>query len=108
MRAWGHFLRVTPASRGGVTPGVTGGCHGRDTEATVAALAGGARPRAFLSNRQQAILRLVAEGLSNKQIAASLGIGERTVKTHLTSAMNNLGVGNRAHAAVAAVQRGLL
>jgi len=78
----------------------------RGSDATTAA--GGARPRAFLSDRQQAILRLVAEGLPNKQIATSLGIGERTVKTHLTSAMNKLGVGNRAHAAVAAVQRGLL
>jgi DNA-binding NarL/FixJ family response regulator len=46
--------------------------------------------------------------LINKQIATSLGIGERTVKTHLSSAMNKLGVDNRAHAAVAAIQRGLL
>ncbi|HET8999262.1 MAG TPA: LuxR C-terminal-related transcriptional regulator, partial [bacterium] len=69
---------------------------------------GGARLRALFSDREQAILRLVAEGLLNKEIAASLGIGERTVKSHLTSAMRKLGVDNRAHAAVAAVQRGLL
>jgi ATP/maltotriose-dependent transcriptional regulator MalT len=50
----------------------------------------------------------IAEGLPNKQIATSLGIGERTVKTHLKSAMNKLDVDNRAHAAVVAVQRGLL
>jgi DNA-binding CsgD family transcriptional regulator len=46
--------------------------------------------------------------LLNKETAASLGIGERTVKSHLTSAMRKLGVDTRAHAAVAAVQRGLL
>jgi predicted ATPase/DNA-binding NarL/FixJ family response regulator len=69
---------------------------------------GGARLRAFLTNREQAILRLVAAGLPNKQIATSLRIGERTVKTHLSSAMNKLGVDNRARAAVVAVQRGLL
>ena len=68
----------------------------------------GAQPRALLSNREQAVLRLVAEGLFNKQIATSLGMGERTVKARLTSAMNKLGVDNRAHAAGVAVQRGLL
>ncbi len=64
--------------------------------------------RPLLSDRERAILRLVSEGLQNKQIATALSIGERTVKTHLASAMNKLGVDNRAHAAVAAVQRGLL
>jgi non-specific serine/threonine protein kinase len=66
------------------------------------------RPRLLLSERERAVLRLIGEGLLNKQIATSLGIGERTVKTYLTSAMRKLGVDTRAHAAVAAVQRGLL
>ncbi len=72
------------------------------------AATGEARPPALLSNREQAVLRLVAEGLLNKEIATSLNIGERTVKAHLTSAMRKLGVDTRAHAAVAAVQRDLL
>ncbi len=55
-----------------------------------------------------AVLRLIAEGLPNKQIATALAIAERTVKTHLTSAMNKLGVDNRAHAVVVAIQRGLV
>jgi DNA-binding NarL/FixJ family response regulator len=46
--------------------------------------------------------------LPNKQIATALSIAERTVKSHVASAMNKLGVDNRAHAAVAAIQRGLL
>jgi len=78
--------------------------HGSDA----AASAGTPRPRLLLSDREQAILRLVSEGLPNKQIATALSIAERTVKTHLTSAMNKLGADNRAQAAVAAVQRGLL
>jgi DNA-binding NarL/FixJ family response regulator len=61
-----------------------------------------------LSEREQVVLRLIADGLPNKQIATALGIAPRTVKTHVTSAMNKLGVDNRAHAAVAAIRRGLL
>ena len=73
-----------------------------------AAGTGEARSRTLLSNREQAVLRLIAEGLPNKQIATALAIAERTVKTHVTSAMNKLGVDNRAHATVVAIRRGLL
>ena len=62
----------------------------------------------LLSDRERAVLRFVSEGLPNKQIATALAIGERTVKSHVASAMNKLGADNRAHAAVAAIQRGLL
>ncbi len=62
----------------------------------------------LLSEREQAVLRLIADGLPNKQIATALGIAERTVKAHVNSAMNKLGVDNRAHAAVVAIRRGLL
>jgi two-component system, NarL family, response regulator len=54
------------------------------------------------------VLRLIADGLLNKQIATALGIAQRTVKAHVNSAMNKLGVDNRAHAAVVAIRRGLL
>jgi predicted ATPase/DNA-binding CsgD family transcriptional regulator len=76
---------------------------------TPAARAGkDAGPRPLLSDREQAVLRMISEGSPNKQIATALGIAERTVKSHVSSAMNKLGVDNRAHAAVTAVQRGLL
>jgi predicted ATPase/DNA-binding NarL/FixJ family response regulator len=68
----------------------------------------GAASRPLLSDRERAVLRLIGEGLPNKQIATALSIAERTVKTHVASAMNKLGVDNRAHAAVVAIQRGLL
>jgi len=70
--------------------------------------AGADRASPLLSDREQTVLRLVGEGLPNKQIATALSIGERTVKSSVASAMNKLGVDNRAHAAVAAIQRGLL
>jgi DNA-binding CsgD family transcriptional regulator len=77
--------------------------HGSDATAADAA-----PPRLMLSDRERAVLRFISEGLANKQIATALSIGERTVKSHVTSAMNKLGADNRAHAAVAAIQRGLL
>ena len=64
--------------------------------------------RPLLSEREQTVLRMISEGLPNKQIATVLGVAERTVKSHVSSAMNKLGVDNRAHAAVKAVQRGLI
>jgi len=69
---------------------------------------GGRRGRSDLSVRQREVLRLIAGGRSNKQIAASLAITERTVKFHVTAIMNKLGVDNRAQAAAAATKRQLL
>jgi DNA-binding NarL/FixJ family response regulator len=55
---------------------------------------------AGLSPREAEVLRLVVEGLLNKQIAARLGITERTVKAHLTSAYQRIGVADRTQAAL--------
>jgi DNA-binding NarL/FixJ family response regulator len=74
----------------------------------LAELATPRRPSGGLSQREQQVLRLVAEGHSNKAIARRLAITERTAKFHLTSIMNKLGAGNRAQAVALAVQRGLL
>jgi DNA-binding NarL/FixJ family response regulator len=61
-----------------------------------------------LSDRELGVLRLIAVGMSNKQIARSLGITERTVKFHVTSIFNKLGADNRAQAVAVAMERGLL
>ncbi|MEE8600837.1 response regulator [Euzebya tangerina] len=53
-----------------------------------------------LSQREEQVIRLVHEGLANKQIARRLGIAERTVKTHLTNAFKRLGVEDRTQAAL--------
>ena len=53
------------------------------------------------------MLRLVRLGLANKQIARRLGISERTVKAHLTSAFQRIGVADRTQAALWAERHGL-
>jgi DNA-binding NarL/FixJ family response regulator len=62
----------------------------------------------LLSSRERGVLRLVAAGLSNREIGKALGISERTVKFHVTAILNKLGAENRAQAVAVAVQRGLL
>jgi RNA polymerase sigma factor (sigma-70 family) len=48
-----------------------------------------------LTAREEEIIRLVAQGLSNRAIANQLGITERTVKTHVSNLFIKLGIGNR-------------
>jgi len=62
----------------------------------------------LLSVRERGVLRLVAAGLSNRQIAETLSISERTVKFHVTALFNKLGAENRAQAVALAAERGLL
>ena len=63
--------------------------------------------RGELSPRELEILRLVARGMENAQIAAELNISPRTAKNHLSSILNKLGVANRVQAAIFAVRSGL-
>ncbi len=61
-----------------------------------------------LTDRELEVLRAVAEGQQNKEIARRLDISERTVKAHLTSVYNKLGVDSRAAAIALAAQAGWL
>jgi DNA-binding NarL/FixJ family response regulator len=61
-----------------------------------------------LTLRELEVLRLVAQGLQNKEIAAALVISERTVKFHVSSIMSKLGAGNRTEAVRLATQQGLI
>jgi DNA-binding NarL/FixJ family response regulator len=61
-----------------------------------------------LSERETEVLRLIARGKANKEIAAELTIGEKTVKTHVSSILNKLGVRSRTQAALYAAQSGLV
>jgi len=61
-----------------------------------------------LTGREMEVLKAVAQGERSKEIAIRLGIGERTVKAHLASIYNRLGVDNRAAAIAVAAQKGLL
>jgi DNA-binding NarL/FixJ family response regulator len=54
------------------------------------------------------VLRLVAQGKSNKVIAVELGMGDATVKTHLSHILVKLGAPDRTRAVTLAMERGLL
>lgn len=61
-----------------------------------------------LTERETAVLQLVARGHANKQIARELLIGEKTVKTHVSNILAKLGVTSRTQAALQAVHLGLV
>jgi NarL family two-component system response regulator YdfI len=61
-----------------------------------------------LTGREREVLTLVAQGATNRAIAAELTITERTVKAHVTNIFNKLGVSSRAEAVAVALRRGLL
>jgi len=61
-----------------------------------------------LSSREQDVLRLIAGGMSNQEIAGSLYLSINSVKTYIRSAYRRIGVERRSQAVVWAVQHGLL
>jgi DNA-binding NarL/FixJ family response regulator len=70
-------------------------------KAATALVAARTRPsRGQLTRRERDVLGLLAEGLANREIAQRLGISERTVKAHLTSAFRRIGVRGRTQAAL--------
>lgn len=123
--AYGGEERVTTAlSRGADSYVLKGTATDELVAAVRAAAAGEARlpndvaaqlvaslraPRATsLTPREREILRLVADGLSNKAIALRLSISERTAKYHVGEILGRLGADNRAQAVSIATRRGLL
>ena len=72
-------------------------------------LAQAGRPRAIeqLTPREREVLRLIADGLSNKRIALELGVAEKTVKTHVGHVLAKLELTDRTQAALYAVREGL-
>ena len=62
----------------------------------------------LLTPREREVLEALARGLGNKQIAAGLGVSERTVKFHVSSLFAKLGAGNRTEAVTIAARAGLV
>ncbi|MFJ8473221.1 response regulator [Kitasatospora sp. NPDC094011] len=67
-----------------------------------------ALPRAALTGREEEVLRLMATGLSNPEIAVWLTVSLETVKTHVGNVLTKLGAHNRTHAVVIAYESGLV
>ena len=101
-------IRTVAAGQGLIDPSVT-----RKVMAEFARL--GQAPRAStdkliesLSQRETEVLRLIAEGLSNKEIARKLFLAEGTVKNYVTNILGKIGVRDRTQAALQARELGLL
>jgi LuxR family maltose regulon positive regulatory protein len=89
---WSEHLRRIEAATGG---------EGRRFEGAAET------PTDLLSDRERQVVRLVARGLSNRDIGTTLGIREQTVKTHLKNVFGKLAVSNRTQAAAAVRRLGL-
>ena len=61
-----------------------------------------------LTNRELDVLRLLAEGMSNREIADTLILGEKTIKTHVSNILSKLQLTSRTQAALYAVRIGLV
>ena len=101
-----HAVRVVAAGNALLDPVVT-----RDLiRRALPALGAPTVPPAFdqLSGREAQVLRLLAHGMSNAEIAGTLVVTEATVKTHVSRMLTKLGLRDRVQAVVAAYQHGLL
>lgn len=96
-------IRAAAAGRTVLAPGIAA-----QLARAVGSRAQSAAPAPALTPRETEILSLVAEGLSNPEIAARLYIGESTVKTHLLHAFEKLEVGDRTRAVTRAMELGLI
>ena len=65
-------------------------------------------PGPELSARELEVLKLIVEGMSNKEIASALSITESTVKNHVNSILSKLNVKDRTQAATTALRRGIV
>ena len=103
-------VRVVAAGEALLAPAVTRRLISEFTRIRPAAGPASAAPSAFaaLTPRETEVLKLVAEGLSNPEIAARLVVTEETVKTHVSRVLAKLGLRDRTQAVVAAYESGLV
>jgi DNA-binding NarL/FixJ family response regulator len=101
-------IRLVAAGNALLGPTVTQRLLARFAEPTGSADAGANAALASLTDRERVILRLLALGLSNAEIAAVLVVSETTVKTHVSNLLRKLHVRDRVQAVVLAYETGLI
>lgn len=99
-------VRRTAAGQAVFTAGLAGLVRGEYRRMSAHAPAGQA-PRAVLTERETEVLRLVAKGMSAKQIAGRLGLSHRTVENHVQSALRKLHLANRVELTRYVIEQGL-
>jgi DNA-binding NarL/FixJ family response regulator len=104
-----HAIRVVAAGEALLAPSVTRRLIASFTGAAPSTAAPASAPGLDeLTAREREVLVLLADGLSNAEIAAKLFVGEATVKTHVARVLMKLGVRDRVQAVVAAYESGLV
>lgn len=108
--AAGDALLAPEVTRAVIRQAVEGALTGRDLGGRAAPPHGGGLPAevAALTDRELGVLRLLARGLSNDEIAAELVVGRATVKTHVSNVLMKLALRDRVQAVVFAHQHGLV
>jgi DNA-binding NarL/FixJ family response regulator len=101
-------VRVVAAGEALLAPGVTRRLIQEFARLRPARAAASAPGLASLTPRETEVLKLVAEGLSNTEIATRLVVTEETVKTHVSRMLNKLGLRDRTQAVVTAYESGLV
>ena len=84
-----------------------GGSTAGDAGPDAASSRGGPRSTP-LTRREEEVARRIADGLTNRQIAAELGLSERTIDAHLRNIMSKLGVNSRAQVAAWIASQGAM
>lgn len=100
-------VRATAAGEAVFTPGLAGLVLGEFRRMSTSPDPDRAEARPTLTDRETEVLRLVAKGLSAKQIAAKLTLSHRTVENHVQGALRKLQLGNRVELARYAIEQGL-
>ena len=103
-------VRIVAAGEALLAPAITRRLISEFARIRPAAWPAAASPAALaaLTPRETEVLRLVAEGLSNPEVAARLVVTEETVKTHVSRVLGKLGLRDRTQAVVAAYESGLV
>ena len=101
-------LRLVLAGEVYVPPSLLAALEGLQAAPVRAAVAADEAGVSGLTSRQMEVLRLMAQGLSNKAICKRLDVAEGTVKLHVAAVMRALSACNRTQAVIEATRRGLI